>query len=127
MTLYYVILYHIRWPGTPTLRRPTAIGKGQTGSALMGSLRLIFFFDRGTFWVLPLTCFYPPKSDRAYHLSKFITFAAAPLVLTPFVRNQGEEGDRLLRRLAAGERRAVGAVRAHLVATLRGPFLRADS
>ena len=50
------------------------------------------FFDRGTFWALPLTYLYLPKSARVYlspNLSKFITFAAAPLVLTPFVRNQG--------------------------------------
>ena len=35
------------------------VGKGQiqTGSALMGSLRLLLFLDRGTFWVLPLTNF----------------------------------------------------------------------
>ena len=49
------------------------------------------FFDRGTFWVLPLTYSYLPKSARAYLFPqsvKFITFAAAPLVLTPFVRNQ---------------------------------------
>ena len=26
------------------------------------------FFDRGTFWVLPLTYFYLPRSARAYHL-----------------------------------------------------------
>ena len=49
-------------------------------------------FDRGTFWVLPLTHFCLPNSARAYlfsNLSEFITFAAAPLVLTPFVRSQG--------------------------------------
>ena len=49
-------------------------------------------FDRGTFRVLPLTYFYLPKSASAYlfpNLSKLITFfAAAPLVSTPFVRNQ---------------------------------------
>ena len=39
----------------------------------------VMFFDRVTFWVLPLTYF---------DVSKFINFAAAPLVLTPFVRNQ---------------------------------------
>ena len=46
------------------------------------------FLDRGTFWVIN---FYLPKSARAYlfpNLSKFITFAAASLVLTPLVRNQ---------------------------------------
>ena len=49
------------------------------------------FFDKGTCWVL-VTYFYIPKSARAYlfpNLTKLITFAAAPLVLTPFVRNQG--------------------------------------
>ena len=32
-------------------------GKGQTGSALVGSLQILVLFDRGTFWVLPLTYF----------------------------------------------------------------------
>ena len=51
-------------------------GKGQRGSALM---------------VLPLTYFYLPKSARAHLFSQSVKqhiFAAAPLVLTPFVRNQ---------------------------------------
>ena len=55
------------------------------------------FCHRGTFWVLPLTYFYTAKSARVYlfpHLSKIITFAAAPLVLTPFVRNQLESPGR---------------------------------
>ena len=30
-----------------------ALGKGQMGSALMGSMRCSCFFDRGSFWVLP--------------------------------------------------------------------------
>ena len=50
------------------------------------------YLDRGTFGVFPLTYFDLPKSAGAYlfvhNLSKIITFAAAPLVLTPFVRNQ---------------------------------------
>ena len=50
------------------------------------------FFDRGTFWVLPLSYFYTPRSARARLFpqpdNKNITFAAAPFVLTPFVRNQ---------------------------------------
>ena len=41
------------------------------------------FLDRGTFSVLPLTYAYLPN------LSKYITFVAAPPVLTPFVRHQG--------------------------------------
>ena len=52
-------------------------------------------FDRGTFWVLPLTYFYIPRSSGAHLFSTIrqqsITFAAAPLVLTPFVRNQGTQ------------------------------------
>ena len=61
------------------------------GSALMGSLQMSGFCDTGTFWVLPLTCFYISKSARAYlfpNLSKFITSAVAPSVSTPFVRSQ---------------------------------------
>ena len=71
--------------------RRAELGKGQMGSALKGSLQISCHLT-GTFWVLPLTCFYLPKSARAYpfppNLSKSIAFAAAPLGLTPFVRNQ---------------------------------------
>ena len=71
------------------------LGKGQMGSARMGSLQIVcLFLAEGVFGVLPLTYFYIPKSARVYFSPKFvkthyITFAAAPLVLTPFVRNQG--------------------------------------
>ena len=41
------------------------IGKGQMGSALMGSLQISCFFT-GTFWVLPLIYFCLPKNARAY-------------------------------------------------------------
>ena len=65
------------------------LGKGGQHNGVTANFS---FSDTGTFWVLPLTCFYLPKSARAYvclpNLSKFITFAAAPLVLTSFVRNQ---------------------------------------
>ena len=60
------------------------------------------FFD-GLLGVLPLTYFYVSKSARLYLFPqsvKFITFAAAPLVLTQLVRNQ--TGQRL--RQAAGAR-----------------------
>ena len=56
--------------------------RGQVGSALMGSLQFVVV-DRGTFWVLPLTYLFRS-------LSTFVTFAAAPLVSTPFVRSQKE-------------------------------------
>ena len=67
------------------------LSKGRTGSALMGSLRIVCVFDRGAFWVLPLTHFCIPKSagaDLFPDLSKIVTFAATLLVRTPFVRDQ---------------------------------------
>ena len=74
------------------------IGKGQMGSALMGSLRMFRFL------VLPLN----PNSPECQGVPLFqsgniriITFAAAPLVLTPFVRNRQElstNASSLLRR-----------------------------
>ena len=67
------------------------IGKGQMGSALMGSLQISCFLT-GTFRVLPLTNFDIPKSAKVIPFSplcqQISTFAAAHLVLTPFVRNR---------------------------------------
>ena len=51
-------------------------------SALMGSLRISCFVDRGTFWVLPLVCFHLPKSARAYLFPqsvKHIFFCCGPV------------------------------------------------
>ena len=42
------------------------LGEGRMGSALMGSPQTSVVFDGGTFRVLPLTCFYLPKSARVY-------------------------------------------------------------
>ena len=42
------------------------LGKGQMGSALLGSLQTLCVFYRGGFWVPPLTYFYLPKSAGAY-------------------------------------------------------------
>ena len=67
------------------------VGEGQMGSALINGVTANFMFFDGTFWVLPLTSFYLPKSARAYLFSqsvKFHYFCSAPLVLTPVVRNQ---------------------------------------
>ena len=64
--------------------------KGTNGVSTHGVTTFFSFFD-GFFWVLQLTYFYIPTSARVYffpNLSKLITFAAAPLVLTPFVCNQ---------------------------------------
>ena len=67
-------------------------GRGQMGSALMGSQNMLFLFDRGIFGVLPLSYFYIPKSARAYPFSPICQNALlsqpAPLVFTPFVLNQ---------------------------------------
>ena len=65
------------------------------GSALIhGVAASLMSFHRGTFWVLLLTYFHLPKSARAYlfPLTKLITLAATPVVLTPFVRDQGVPG-----------------------------------
>ena len=88
----------------PAIRGPARStpdpGKGQTVSALMGSLQIIMFFDRGTFWV-PI-CQNPSSSINIcqhlsilhtffLNLSKVITFAATPLVLTQSVCNRGPQ------------------------------------
>ena len=61
------------------------------GSALMGSAQFMFF-DRD-FLGTPVNLIFiirkVPGRTFFLNLSKFITFAAATLVLTPFVRNQG--------------------------------------
>ena len=59
--LYYIILYTYY-----IYIYICTSGKGQMGSALIGSLQISCFFDGGTFWVLPLTYYYLPKSARAY-------------------------------------------------------------
>ena len=66
--------------------------KGQMGSALMGSLQMLCFLTEGLFGYSRWSTFISPEvAGHTFfaNLSKFITFAAAPLVLTPCVRNQG--------------------------------------
>ena len=66
--------------------------KGTNRVGTNGGTSIFMCFDRGTFWVLPLTYIDLVKSARAYlfpNLLKIITFAAAPTVFTPLVRNQG--------------------------------------
>ena len=67
------------------------LGEGHEGSALMGSLQISRFLT-GTLWALPLTCFYLPQSAMAYLFHQSVKthyLCSGPLVLTPFVRNQG--------------------------------------
>ena len=55
------------------------------GSALMGSLQSSCFLT-GTFWVLPLTCFYLPKSARAYLFPQSVKihyFCSSPISVDP--------------------------------------------
>ena len=70
------------------IRVEQAFGRGQMGSARIGSLHFfLVFVDRGTFWVLLLACFYLPKSARAYYfpqsLSKPITFLQRAIRVDP--------------------------------------------
>ena len=79
-------------PLSPTSFRSGLAGatrKGTNGFSTNVAKTIFMFFDRGTLWVLPLTYFYLPKSARAYLFPQSLkTHYAAPLVLTPFVRNQ---------------------------------------
>ena len=59
------IVLHYTWSAMSLGRGSSHLGKGQMGSALMGSLRISCFLT-GTCWLLPLTDVYLPKSARAY-------------------------------------------------------------
>ena len=71
-----------------------AIGKAQMGSAPVGSLQISCFLTEGLFgYIRYPTCIFTKVAGRTFFPQsvKLITFAAAPLlVLTPFVRNQGQ-------------------------------------
>ena len=69
-----------------------SIRKGTNGVSTNGvTAGFVMFFDRGAFWAALFTYFCLPKVPRRtsfLNLSTFITFAAAPVALSPFVRNQ---------------------------------------
>ena len=70
-------------------------GKGQMGSALMGSLHFLFFFDRDFLGtpVNSITFIFPKVPGRTFpNLSKFITFAGAPFWPTSLLRLWISEG-----------------------------------
>lgn len=77
---------------TLMVAKEPALRKGAEGVSTSGVTAISFqVFDGGTFWVLPLTTFIFPKvPGRSFFpkASKLVTFAAAPVVLTPSVRNQ---------------------------------------
>ena len=89
-------------PGSPgrAMGPPMALGKGRMGSALTGSLRISCFFDRGTFWVLPLTYFYLPQSAFPQSV-KIHYFCSGPIGVDPIraqprpSRRSGPWGGRL--------------------------------
>ena len=62
--------------------------KGTNGVSTNG-VTANFMFLTETFWLLPLTYFYLPKSARAYLFPQSVEihflFAAAPFLLTPFL------------------------------------------
>ena len=79
------------------------IRKGTNGVSTNRVSATFMSFGRGTFWVLPLTYFYPPKSARAhffFHSVKVHYFCSGPLAFTPSVRKQG------MLYLSAEQRRA---------------------
>ena len=64
--------------------RQEDFGKGQMGSALMGSLQFFMFFDRGSFGYS--TYFYLPRSARAYlfpHSVKIRYLCGGPISVDP--------------------------------------------
>ena len=62
------------------------IRKGTNGVSTNGVTANFMFFDRGTFWVLPLTYFYLPKSARAYLFPQSVKihcFCSGPVSVDP--------------------------------------------
>ena len=63
--------------------------KGTNGISTNGVTANFKFFDRGTFWVLPLAYFYLPKSARAYLFPKSVKnhyFCSSPISVDPICR-----------------------------------------
>ena len=84
--------------------RGANFGKGRQGSALMGSLRIFMFCcSEGPLgYSRYYTFIFPKLLGRTFfsNLSTNNTLAAAPLVLTPFVRNQKIQTPIQLNRIA---------------------------
>ena len=59
---------------------------GLTGDTGKGELQIPCFFDRGTFWVLPLNYFYIPKHASAYLFPQSVKihdFCSGPISVDP--------------------------------------------
>ena len=64
----------------------SSIRQGTNGVGTNGVNASFMFFDRGTFWVLPLACFYLPRSARLYLFSqavKILYFCSGPISADP--------------------------------------------
>ena len=67
-------------------RRMDPFLKGTNGASTNGVTANFIFFDRGPFWVLPLTYFYLPKSARAYLFPQSVNnnyFCSGPISVDP--------------------------------------------
>ena len=72
-------------PGFPT-RGVKVDRKGTNGVSINGVTADFTFFDRGTFWVLPLIYFYIPKSARACLFPQSVKidyFCSGPISVDP--------------------------------------------
>ena len=96
----YIYIYIEMRSKLVATRRPSSARiefseRDKWGQHLWGHCEFHVFLTEGPFWVLPSAYFYLPKCASAYFFPqsvKFITVAAAPLVLTPFVRDQLRHG-----------------------------------
>ena len=60
--------------------------KGTDGVSANGVTANFMVLDRGTFWALPLTCFYVPRSARAYLFPQSVEriyFCSGPISVDP--------------------------------------------
>ena len=70
----------------------------QRGTDVVGTNRVtasFSFFARGTFWVLPLTYFYLPKSARAYLFPQSVKihyFCIGPMNIDPICQDSSKGG-----------------------------------
>ena len=69
-----------------TRAEPRGTRRGTNGVSTPGVTATFISFDSGTFWVLPLTYFYLPKSARPYlcpHSHKIHYFCSGPISVDP--------------------------------------------
>ena len=74
------------WPAGMRKPHQDSTRRGTNGVSTNGVTADFMFFDRGTFWVLPLTYFYLPKSARAYLFPqpvKIQYFCSGPISVDP--------------------------------------------